>query len=1192
MTYLDTWRSQLKHHVTEFAPLAREDRHIHLVYGLTAAAVLWSVREAPFNDEQKNALKIACGDEKHLPHLLKAMGGWDEMLPIEAVRSLSKRQGQNNQLQAALTAVLGYFIENLYAEKMIQQQSISITGNVSGGNVNIGGSQVIIGDLIIQQIRQNVVSRPVAPNPPIYFTGRERELDELKNELLNKDIVAVTAVRAIGGMGKTTLAKAFCHQPDSPFNVVLWAEMGENPNIMNILHEWARYAVDDHKLGSGASEEETIGWVRAQLSKLALDGKQFGGKWLIVFDDVWDTEESYHAVEKLQDALPPNTKFLITTRQIDTVNYFHAHSIELFELSNGETLSLLQKLRSNENPYLTDEHLERVASLIKGHPLTLELAMGSLNDAEDPEDIEEILNAYERGIQDGSPFDALNFGVETPRMLNVVFGRSYQMLSETDQYRFRTLGVLTLEVSWDRSLLGELWQIPIEQDLTNALKTLRLRAMIKQDPEASEKYSGVWYQQHPLLHAYARALLRQNTAEYENVSLFYIKQILSQLIYQCDLPAEEFQESEELYFPHIEEGSELLKTWCGQPTVYKNWKQLSVQYTIAAMQYLKQAKVMPDRGYLVLMRVRRGIVHLIVMLNEIGVKNASELKDYRNAIKLLEYVSYFPFAFKYHDEVISKFERIVDFSDLGGEFEVGANACQEMANNYLSVFINKKTKYEKNASTDDAFSEIVIESEYAAWLLEKAADLWGKAGNKAEQARALSWIGFIHFTNQEFDQAYQLYQNALDLLRQVKEKSGEADVLFSIGNIHYNGKDKLDAIPFYEQALEIRRELQDSNGEEATLEMITKVYMETGNSKSALPYCERSLELSTLLEDKDKQSETLYSMARIYSTNGEKAKALSLYLRQLELYQESGKEDDSVIGTMYNIAGVYLALRDFDNSLKYYEMALELAIRINSRKEEASVRFAMGLLYKHQKALGLAIQFMSEAVSIEEETQHPDLEEDRATLIETTEEATRATQIDIPEETLEELMGMVFFATTEIEPPERHEAIKIVFNLRQQAKNCQDVIGIDFFDSLIEILEDKPVTLSSDNPYYPHVQSLLQIIANPKLLGEEEPASVDDDELFLPFQKIEEFIRNTFLAKTAMPEKLVEWQQTIGEWKLGLEEMEDDMEVEIEFLDALLAIVNDQHVCIAENNPYAPYVDELLIALDNLQDDIEKGSRT
>ena len=428
-------------------------------------------------------------------------------------------------------------------------QSIDISGTVQAGIVNIGGSQYFWGDVVVNvtYIRQRVITCPTAPNPPAHFTGRKQELDDLRTVLASDQVAAITAVRTMGGMGKTTLAQALCHLPDKPFDAVLWAYIGQEPQSTSILMEWARYAVDDYALKPDAKPEEIAGWVRGQLTQLMTGPESCGTRWLVVFDDVWDHQTCYDALKLLQTALPPGVKTLITTRQAETASQLSAKSIELYEMNNDDALALLQRLRDNR--HLTDDHLKRAVALVKGHPLTLELAAASLNRAEDGSDITHILDEYERGIRDGSPFDALNLGVETPRSLNVVFGRSYTALPPIEQSRFRALGILASDAAWKRPLAGAVWELKDERAISDAHKALRLRAFIQQvdiDGEAGE----IAYRQHPLLRAYARALLNgANETEaafgrYADVVIETCKQFRTLSMGQWDTALSSF-------YPHI-----------------------------------------------------------------------------------------------------------------------------------------------------------------------------------------------------------------------------------------------------------------------------------------------------------------------------------------------------------------------------------------------------------------------------------------------------------------------------------------------------------------------------------------------------------------------------------------------------------------------------------------------------------------
>lgn len=105
--------------------------------------------------------------------------------------------------------------------------------------------QIIVALQQVMKERYNVTVTPrkciTAPKPE-YFAGRTEILRDLIDRLSTETSVAVTAVRAIGGMGKTTLAKELAHRVEGKFGIVLWAEIGEQwseEKEKKILRGWA-----------------------------------------------------------------------------------------------------------------------------------------------------------------------------------------------------------------------------------------------------------------------------------------------------------------------------------------------------------------------------------------------------------------------------------------------------------------------------------------------------------------------------------------------------------------------------------------------------------------------------------------------------------------------------------------------------------------------------------------------------------------------------------------------------------------------------------------------------------------------------------------------------------------------------------------------------------------------------------------
>ena len=107
MTTLETWRAQLKTHLTEFAPLAKDRPHIDKIHSLIGTSLLWEIRDK--RPEQLQALAIACLNEGQSTRLIETMDGWKKRTSLEALEELDREQRKNESLKEALKAPIGLF---------------------------------------------------------------------------------------------------------------------------------------------------------------------------------------------------------------------------------------------------------------------------------------------------------------------------------------------------------------------------------------------------------------------------------------------------------------------------------------------------------------------------------------------------------------------------------------------------------------------------------------------------------------------------------------------------------------------------------------------------------------------------------------------------------------------------------------------------------------------------------------------------------------------------------------------------------------------------------------------------------------------------------------------------------------------------------------------------------------------------
>ncbi len=173
--------------------------------------------------------------------------------------------------------------------------------------------------LIEELTPPKTVSCNFVPNPE-HFVGRADELAALRQSLSTDGAVtAITALKGIGGIGKTTLACAYANQDDR-FQLKLYASLGQNyrENMeSSVMETWI-----GGTFPPGTRLEQMVSYTRQHLMN---DGCRT--PVLLLIDDVWP--ETVDAARRLRDAAPLNACVLITTRSEHVAAALDADSTRL-----------------------------------------------------------------------------------------------------------------------------------------------------------------------------------------------------------------------------------------------------------------------------------------------------------------------------------------------------------------------------------------------------------------------------------------------------------------------------------------------------------------------------------------------------------------------------------------------------------------------------------------------------------------------------------------------------------------------------------------------------------------------------------------------------------------------------------------------------------------------------------------------
>ena len=337
----------------------------------------------------------------------------------------------------------------------------------------------------------------------------------------------VTAMQGLGGIGKTTLARAFCAdcQVRRAFDEIFWVEVGPENGEASVPQLMASIGA---RFNDDLQHYQQLSMARTSLHR-HLSGK----RTLIVLDDVWHE----NVVEHFEWA-GVDCRLLITTRNKSLVE----DSQPVNKLTTDEGRALLANLLNQPDlPRTYDELVTR----LDGYTLAIEIAGKWLKKYRQP------LATYLQNLDkdEAKLFDHLQMS-KTDKNANLArsLALTYDTLEADDQTRFRRLGAIAPASTFDEGLLCALWELQADEIMI-PLHTLLDVGMLDNVPRTHDDDTPR-YTQHALLRAYARALLEQHG---ETAAAFnrYADHIITVAKQFWTLPLEQWIQLEP-DFPHID----------------------------------------------------------------------------------------------------------------------------------------------------------------------------------------------------------------------------------------------------------------------------------------------------------------------------------------------------------------------------------------------------------------------------------------------------------------------------------------------------------------------------------------------------------------------------------------------------------------------------------------------------------------
>ena len=293
---------------------------------------------------------------------------------------------------------------------------------------------------------------------PADHVERPREFEALIEKLLDQrreEPIAITAaLRGAGGYGKTTMAKALCHDEriQQAFDDgILWVTLGQNPGNLVGKVEDLIYLLNKERPGF-----TSIDAAGARLAELLADRDI-----LLVIDDVWD-------VIDLKPFLQGGERCarLITTRNEDVLPA-NAQSLAVDAMRPNEAFQLLAfGLQEGALTVSDTRALRALAQRLGEWALLLKLANGMLRERVSRG--EALVNALanlnraldRRGL---TAFDAQKMH-DRNAAVSATLRASFELLQDEQYDRYQELAIFPEDVDIPLATLQKLWGVTGELD--------------------------------------------------------------------------------------------------------------------------------------------------------------------------------------------------------------------------------------------------------------------------------------------------------------------------------------------------------------------------------------------------------------------------------------------------------------------------------------------------------------------------------------------------------------------------------------------------------------------------------------------------------------------------------------------------------------------------------------------------------
>jgi tetratricopeptide (TPR) repeat protein len=607
----------------------------------------------------------------------------------------------------------------------------------------------------------------------------ENRSEELRKALTYLENHRILLISGVGGVGKSTLARALMDL--RPVNVPepFWFDFNQNQSakLGDILEKLASY-LKAPELASFKDERREPG--KLDVDKLTGEFQRRSEVW-IVFDDLSTVLEDQHfaddGIELLFYSLRYNThnaKVIVTSR---TLPIFENGEklIDVVENEDKQDLKGLNKyfavdyLASNGLDEVEPEKLEKLATSVDGHPLALKILVELVKEF-GATDVIQDLSFYRK--------DKENTIIKARKLFDKLAGNEKELLERISVYREPV------------SIKG-LNEMLTENTPVNAIRKLIDKSLLETD------HNGTYWL-HPLVQEFSYEDLKSK----KEAHMYAVKYYLSLPLPENPAKKEDLQPAIEAHYHACEAGDYDLAVsiiWgCNLHYLLDLWGNSRTLIEI-------YEKLLPDDHFKDEPILKEKQIHGAVLGN-LGLAY-SDLGELRKAIE------YYEQALKISTEIGNRRKEGADLGNLGNAYsDLGE---PRKAIEYYEQTLKISTEIGDRQGEGKCLGNlgnaylILGKARKAIEFYEQSLQIFTEIRDKREECVDLGNLGLAYSHLGEPSKAIGYYEQALKISTEIGNRRKEGVDLGNLGLAYSDLGEPRKAIEFLKQSLAIGKEIED-----------------------------------------------------------------------------------------------------------------------------------------------------------------------------------------------------------------------------------------------------------------------------------------------------------------------------------------------------------------------------------------------